>query len=182
MVYVIHNREPNQQNDHWHTKEDVTKGNPQQYAYSINLLIELTQKHTILHLSNYIFQFTTAIFKIFSLWRQLGNPRIPDFFLKFPNPGNNVDSTLICQSWFIDTIQRWNNIDSGLNWKTILFSYHDPQKKKNYIIVDKITVFQLRNSVSLSTLNQRRNLTLKQRWFWVDSKNNFALISWCLKN
>ena len=33
-----------------------------------------------------------------------------------------------------------------------------------------MTVFQRRNNVSLSTLNQRRNLTLKQRWFWVDSK------------
>ena len=60
---MIHNREPNQQNDHWHTKEDVTKGNPQQYAYSINLLIELTQKHTILQFSNYTFQFTTVIVK-----------------------------------------------------------------------------------------------------------------------
>ena len=115
MVYVIHNREPNQQNDHWHTKEDVTKGNPQQYAYSIKLSIELTQKHTILQLSNYIFQFTTAIFKIFSLWRQLGTPHIPEFFLKFPNPGNNVDSTLIYveimsrrrSMWYT----RWFNVD-----------------------------------------------------------------------
>ena len=115
MVYVIHNREPNQQNDHWHTKEDVTKGNPQQYAYTINLLIELTQKHTILQFSNYIFQFTTAIDKIVSLWRQLGTPRIPEFFLKFPNPGNNVDSTLIYveiisrrrSTWYT----RWFNVD-----------------------------------------------------------------------
>ena len=30
--------------------------------------------------------------------------------------------------------------------------------------------FQRRNNVSLSTLNQRRNLTLKQRGFWVDTK------------
>ena len=33
-----------------------------------------------------------------------------------------------------------------------------------------MTIFQRRNNVSLSTLNQRRSLTLKQRWFWVDSK------------
>ena len=33
-----------------------------------------------------------------------------------------------------------------------------------------MTVFQRWNNVSLSTLNQPRNLTLKQRWFWVDSK------------
>ena len=44
------------------------------------------------------------------------------------------------------------------------------EKLKLYIKVEKTTVFQRRNNVSLSTLNQRRNLTLKQRWFWVDSK------------
>ena len=37
------------------------------------------------------------------------------------------------------------------------------EKVKLYINVEKITVFQLRNNVSLSTLNQSRNLTLKQR-------------------
>ena len=46
------------------------------------------------------------------------------------------------------------------------------EKGKNlHINVEKITVFQRRNNVSLSTLNQRRDLTLKQRWFWVDTKN-----------
>ena len=45
-----------------------------------------------------------------------------------------------------------------------------------------MTVFQRRNNVSLSTLNQRRNLTLKQRWFWVDSKKLLALtILQCLR-
>ena len=40
--------------------------------------------------------------------------------------------------------------------------YHDVWKITNlYINIKKMTVFQRRN-VSLSTLNQRRNLTLKQ--------------------
>ena len=37
------------------------------------------------------------------------------------------------------------------------------EKLKSYINVEKVTVFQRRNDASLSTLNQRRNLTLKQR-------------------
>ena len=45
-----------------------------------------------------------------------------------------------------------------------------------------MTVFQRRNNVSLSTLNQRRNLTLKQPWFWVDSKKLLSLtIMQCLR-
>ena len=45
-----------------------------------------------------------------------------------------------------------------------------------------MTVFQRRSNVSLSTLNQRRNLTLKQRWFWVDSKKLLSLtIIQCLR-
>ena len=39
-----------------------------------------------------------------------------------------------------------------------------------------ITIFQLRNNVSLPTFNQRQNLTLKQRWFWVDDENIFVLM------
>ena len=39
------------------------------------------------------------------------------------------------------------------------------EKLKLYINVEKITVFQRRNNVSLSTLNQRRKLTLKKRRF-----------------
>ena len=39
------------------------------------------------------------------------------------------------------------------------------------MIPEKIkSLFQRRNNFSLSTLNQRRNLTLKQRWFGVNSK------------
>ena len=86
----------------------------------------------------------------------------------------HVDSTSICQCWFIYKIQRWNNVDFGFTLKTILFLYHDAWKIKVYINVDEVTVFQRRNNVSLSTLNQRRNLTLKQRWFWVDTKNIFC--------
>ena len=37
------------------------------------------------------------------------------------------------------------------------------QKSKSLYNVEMITVFQRRNNVSLSTLNQRRSLTLKQR-------------------
>ena len=45
-----------------------------------------------------------------------------------------------------------------------------------------MTVFQRRNNVSLSTLNQRRSLTLKQPWFWVDSKKLLSLtIMQCLR-
>ena len=48
------------------------------------------------------------------------------------------------------------------------------EKLSLYINIDGVTVFQRRNNISLSTLNQRRNLTLKQRWFWVDTKNIFC--------
>ena len=45
-----------------------------------------------------------------------------------------------------------------------------------------MTLFQRRNNVSLSTLSQRRNLSLKQRWFWVDSKKLLSLtIMQCLR-
>ena len=50
------------------------------------------------------------------------------------------------------------------------------QKSKSLYNVEMITVFQRRNNVSLSTLNQRRSLTLKQRWFWVDHKNVIVLM------
>ena len=38
-----------------------------------------------------------------------------------------------------------------------------PQKKYIYINVEKKILFQRRNNISSSTLNQRRDLTLKQR-------------------
>ena len=41
---------------------------------------------------------------------------------------------------------------------------------KLYMNVEKTTVFQRQNNVVLSTLNQRRNLTLKKSWIWVDTK------------
>ena len=64
-----------------------------------------------------------------------------------------------------------------------MFIYHDVWKITNfYINIKKMTVFQCRNNVSLSTLNQRRSLMLKQRWFWVDSKNLLSLtIIQCLR-
>ena len=37
------------------------------------------------------------------------------------------------------------------------------EKSKLHINIEEITVFQSRNNVSLSMLNQRRNLMLKQR-------------------
>ena len=40
--------------------------------------------------------------------------------------------------------------------------------------VEKVTVSQPRNNVSLSKLNQHRNLMLKQRGFRVDSKKQFC--------
>ena len=77
------------------------------------------------------------------------------------------------------------NVDFALTLKDIFFLYHDIrfEKLKNYnlyINVEKITVFQRQNNVILSTLNQRWNLTLKQRGFWVDTKNNFVLMLWSL--
>ena len=76
--------------------------------------------------------------------------------------------------------QRWFWADSK---KAILFIYHDVWKIKNlYIKIKKMTVFQRRNNVRLLTLNQRRNLTLKQPWFWVDSKKLLSLtIMQCLR-
>ena len=44
------------------------------------------------------------------------------------------------------------------------------------IIVEEITVFQRRNNIILPTLKQHQNLTLKQQWFWVDTKTNFVLL------
>ena len=43
----------------------------------------------------------------------------------------HVDSMLICQLWFIDKIQRWNNVDFRLTLNTILFSYHNALKLKS---------------------------------------------------
>ena len=79
--------------------------------------------------------------------------------------------------WFNGEIRRWNNVDFGLTLRNfVLISWY--LKNYNlYINVEKITVFQRRNNVILSTLNQRWNLTLKQRWLWVDTENRFILMS-----
>ena len=45
-----------------------------------------------------------------------------------------------------------------------------------FINIEERTVFQRRNNVILSTLKQHQNLTLKQQWFWVDTKTNFVLL------
>ena len=76
--------------------------------------------------------------------------------------------------------QRWFWADSK---REILFIYLDVWKITNlYINIKKMIVFQHRNNVSLSTLNQRQNLMLKQRWFWVDSKKLLSLtIIQCLR-
>ena len=58
------------------------------------------------------------------------------------------------------------------------------QKSKSYINFEKITVFQRQNNVSSSTLNQRWNLTFKQRWFWVDSEKPILFLyhdAWKIK-
>ena len=59
----------------------------------------------------------------------------------------------------------YKNTDFGLTLKRIVFVLW---YKRNYIVyvnVKEITVFQHRDSVILSTLNQRQKLTLKQRSF-----------------
>ena len=48
-------------------------------------------------------------------------------------------------------------------------------KTKLFILTLKRTVFERRNNVNLSKLNQRRNLTLKQHWFWIVSKKLLSL-------
>ena len=50
------------------------------------------------------------------------------------------------------------------------------KKSKPLYNVEMITVFQCRNKVSLSMLNQRRNLKLKQHLFLVDHKNISVLM------
>ena len=87
--------------------------------------------------------------------------------------GNNVNLLTSNQRWNLTLKQRWSWVDS----KTQFCSYITIlEKLKLYINVEKITVFQRRKNVSLSTLNQRRNLRLKQCWFWVGSKNIFVLM------
>ena len=59
--------------------------------------------------------------------------------------------------------------------KSTLLSYKMRlEKSKSLYNVEMTTVFQRRNNVSSLTLNQRQNLMLKQRSFWVDSKTQFC--------
>ena len=50
------------------------------------------------------------------------------------------------------------------------------EKSKSLYNVEMITIFKRWNNVSLSALNQRQNLKLKQRWFWVEHKIIFVLM------
>ena len=69
--------------------------------------------------------------------------------------------------------QRWFWIDS----KKVLFSCYDAQEVIIFILVLNRSAFECRNIIILSTLKQRQKFMLKQRWFWVDTKTNFALTS-----
>ena len=86
----------------------------------------------------------------------------------------NVDLSPLIQQWNSTLKQRWFCVDSKRNF--VLISWH-LENYNLYINVEKITLFQRRNNVILSTWNQRWNLTLKQCWFWVDTENNFILMS-----
>ena len=78
----------------------------------------------------------------------------------------NVDLWTLIQRWNL-TLKRWFCVESKSNF--VLMSWY--LKNCNfYINAEKIIVLQRRNNVTLSTLNQRWNLTLKQRWFWVTLK------------
>ena len=87
---------------------------------------------------------------------------------------NKVSLSTLNQGRNLTLKQRWFWVDSK---KAILFINHDVWKITNlYINIKNMTVFQRRNNVSLSTLNERRKLTSKQRWFWVDSKKPLSLM------
>ena len=51
----------------------------------------------------------------------------------------------------------------------------DSKKQFCYYNVEKITVFERQNNVTLSTLNQRGSFTLRQRYFGLTLKNNYVL-------
>ena len=92
---------------------------------------------------------------------------------------NNVILSKLNQRWNSTLKQRWFWVDTENNFILILWYWRNYNLEIN---VEIVTVFQRRNNVILSTLNQRRNLTLKQRWFWVDTKKLFAPILWCSKS
>ena len=81
----------------------------------------------------------------------------------------NVDLSTLIRRLNSTLKQRWFWVDSKTQFCSYIMKLET--LKSN---VEKTTVFQRRNNVCLSTLNQRRNLTLKQRWFWVDSKKQIC--------
>ena len=84
---------------------------------------------------------------------------------------NNVSLSTLNRRQTLTLKQRWFWVYSKKQFYSYIMML---EKLKNlYANVETLTVFQCRNSVSLSTLNQRQNLTLKQRSFWVDSKKQF---------
>ena len=86
---------------------------------------------------------------------------------------NNVSLSTLNQRRNLMLKQRWFWVDSK---KQICFYNMIPEKSKSLYNVEMMTILQRRNNVSLSTLNQRRNWMLKQRWFLVDHKNIFVLM------
>ena len=88
----------------------------------------------------------------------------------------DVETTSFDQRCINVEILRWNSVDFGLTLKTTLFLLWSLRTCNFSIDVEKITVFQHWNNIILSTLNQRRNLTLKERWFWVDMKKFLLLL------
>ena len=74
------------------------------------------------------------------------------------------------QSWNLMLKQGWFWVDTELN----LYLRYDAQEFISLCQRWKQNVFQRWHKIILSTLSQCRNLTLKQQWFWVDTKTNFV--------
>ena len=79
----------------------------------------------ITDLINFVFQYHTSKHSLLIQRRNVGQRDI------------HVDSTSICQRWFTDQIQRWNNVDFGLTLKTSFFLYHEAWKIKIFILTLK---------------------------------------------
>ena len=73
---------------------------------------------------------------------------------------NKVSSLTLnyCQNLILKQLSFW--VDSNTHFCSDITML---EKSKLCINVEKTTAFQRRNNVSLSTVNQSRNLTLKQR-------------------
>ena len=85
---------------------------------------------------------------------------------------NNISSSTLNQRRNLTLKQRWFWVDS----KKVLFLCYDAQEVVIFILTLKRSAFERQNIIILSTLKQRKNLMLKQRWFWVDTKTNFVLM------